>query len=262
MPSPFPGMNPFLEHPSVWQDFHQRLVTHISESLGGRVGNRYFIKIEQHIFLHELSAAERRLAGRGDVIAVHGGNGGASWAANSGGGVAVMEAPVLGEVAEAVAEERSAYLEILDIESREVVTVIEVLSPANKSRVADREQYLAKRRCILNSYTHLVEIDLLRGGPRAPVTNLPPCDYCVLVSRRETRPKVGLWPIGLREPLPVIPVPLLAPDPDVPLDLMAVLRRVYDAAGYHRYIYRHQPAPELNAEDRAWAAELASQALT
>ncbi len=81
------------------------------------------------------------------------------------------------------------------------MTVIELLSPTNKYAGPDREQYLVKRRELLASPVHFVEIDLLRGGPRMPMQDLPECDYCVLVSRVETRLDAGLWPIRLREPI-------------------------------------------------------------
>ena len=79
------------------------------------------------------------------------------------------------------------------------------------------------------------------------------CDYCVLVSRYKERPQAGLWPIRLREPLPIIPIPLKAPDPDVRLDLKKALDRVYDAAGYRKYIYDSPPEQPLNETDAAWA---------
>ena len=118
-----------------------------------------------------------------------------------------MEAPVVGRIFPAVDIERHAFLEVRARQDLELVTILELLSPSNKKKGTDREQYLAKRRAILASSVHLVELDLLRGGPRLPVEDLPDCDYCVLVSRAEDRPHVGIWPIQLREVLPTIPIP-------------------------------------------------------
>jgi hypothetical protein len=154
-----------------------------------------------------------------------------------------------------VDRERLSFLEIRDRDGWQLVTVIELLSPANKYAGPDREQYLAKRRELLASAVHFVEIDLLRGGPRMPMENLPECDYCVLVSRVETRPEAGVWPIRLREPLPPVRIPLRPPHADAQLDLQPVLHRIYDAAGYEDYIYRGPPHPQLNAEDAAWARQ-------
>ena len=104
--------------------------------------------------------------------------------------------------------ERISYAEIRDTRDWQLITVIELLSPANKYSGSDREQFLAKRGELLSSHVHYVEIDLLRGGPRLPARKLPDCDYYVLVSRAELRPDAGIWPIGLRERLPIVPIPL------------------------------------------------------
>jgi Protein of unknown function (DUF4058) len=81
----------------------------------------------------------------------------------------------------------------------------------------------------------------------------PECDYCVLVSRAELRPRAGLWPLRLRDPIPIIPVPLQAPHADAQIDLQQLLHRVYDAARYQTYIYDGSPSPVLSAADAAWA---------
>ncbi len=155
----------------------------------------------------------------------------------------------------AVDVERLSFVEIRDRRDRQLVTVLELLSPSNKRQGPDREQYLAKRRQLLASDVHLIEIDLLRGGPRMPVEGLPDCDYCIVVSRVENRPEVGIWPIRLRARLPVIPIPLRAPDADARLDLQEALNHLYDAAGYEDYIYTGAPQPPLHPDDAAWARQ-------
>jgi hypothetical protein len=161
----------------------------------------------------------------------------------------------IGVQSSAVEVERQSFLEIRDRRNRRLVTIIELLSPSNKTAGSDREDYLAKRRQVLAGMTHLVEIDLRRGGLRPAPPELRPCDYYVLVSRYQQRPKLDFWPLGLRGRLPVVPIPLLAPDPDVSLDLQAVLDHTYDAADYGKYIYQEQPEPPLSAEEEAWARE-------
>jgi hypothetical protein len=152
--------------------------------------------------------------------------------------------------------ERLAFVEIRDRRNRELVTVVELLSPSNKRPGADREQYLAKREQVLGSSAHLVEIDLLRGGKPLPLANRPDCAYSVLLSRVEDRPRAGFWPVGLRSQLPVIPVPLRAPDADARLDLQAIVHRLYDSAGYEDYIYDGVPDPPLAPDDLAWSRAL------
>jgi hypothetical protein len=88
---------------------------------------------------------------------------------------------------------------------------------------------------------------------------MPDCDYCVLVSRHEERPRVGIWPIHLRQALPEIPIPLAHGDPDAVLDLQAILHEVYDRARYDIYIYEGVPAPPLAAADAAWAESIVRQ---
>jgi len=81
----------------------------------------------------------------------------------------------------------------------------------------------------------------------------------LLISRYEERPRLDFWPIGVRDPLPVLGVPLAAPDPDVKLDLRLVLDRAYDAADYGKYIYQEAPEPRLAPEVEAWAKQFIPQ---
>ena len=148
---------------------------------------------------------------------------------------------------------RVPFLEIRDRLGRELITVLELLSPSNKGGGADREQYLGKREEIFKSAAHFVEIDLLRRGRPMPLENRPRCDYSVLVSRADTRPRAGFWPIRLRQRLPIIPIPLRPADPDARIDLQEILHHVYDASGYEDFIYAGRADLRLSARDAAWA---------
>jgi len=155
----------------------------------------------------------------------------------------------------AIDEERISFLEIRDRENRSLVTVIELLSPTNKENGPDRSQYLTKRSWFLGSSVNLVKIGLLRGGPRMPMTDLPPCDYCVLVSRAPERPLASAWPIRLAERLPVIPIPLQPGKAEASLDLQQVLHEIYDLAAYQCYIYEGTPEPLLDTAQAEWAKD-------
>jgi hypothetical protein len=168
----------------------------------------------------------------------------------------MVAAPVTGRVLPQVDVLREIFIEIRDRESRDLVTVIEILSPTNKRPGSDRDQFLNKRYQLMTSTAHYVEIDLLRGEPRLPIENLPECSAYAMVSRVEQRPSVGLWPVSFREPLPTIPIPLRAPEKDVILDLQAMLNRAYDAGGYEDYIYSSEPEPPLSEAEAAWAREM------
>lgn len=250
MPSPFPGMNPYLEQDDAWHDFHERFIPYCSDVLVPQVRPGYIVKLDEHVYIHERSAAEREFLGRADVSITR-----SDIPPTSRLGAQILEAPVHGRIPVVVDEERLSFVEIRDRRDRRLVTVIELLSPSNKRNGPDREQYLAKRRQLLAGDVHLVEIDLLRGGPRMPVEDRPDCDYCIVVSRVEKRPDVGIWPIRLRERLPIIPIPLRAPDADARIDLQEALNRLYDAAGYEDYIYTGAPQPPLHPDDAAWARQ-------
>jgi hypothetical protein len=155
----------------------------------------------------------------------------------------------------AVEVERHSSLEIRDRRNRRVVTAIELLSPTNKTSGADRDDYLRKRMELFAQRVNFVEIDLRRGGLRPHPPELPPCDYYALVARIDDWPHIDMWPIGLREPLPAIPIPRSPPDTDVLLPLQEVLHGAYDDADYGRYVYKEQPEPRLNEEDAAWARQ-------
>lgn len=251
MPSPFPGMNPYLEQPEVWHDFHQAMIAAIRSGLTPQLRPNYAAKIDDHIYIHELSSDERYLLGRSDVSVLP--------TTSSTGGVATADrthaviAPAYGQILPDVDEVRESFIEIRDRETRELITVIELLSPTNKAAGSDREQYIGKRKVILAHNPHLVEIDLLRGGARTPIEGLPSCDYLVMVSRSYERPRVELWPLALRDALPIIPVPLRQGDRDATIDLQRLLHEQFDAAGYEDYIYRGQPQPPLADDDAEWA---------
>ena len=208
MPSPFPGMNPYLEQDDVWHDFHERFLPAAAEAIGAQVQPDYIVKIDEHIYVHELPLDTRRFLGRADVSVTP-----TRPLADVPSAVGLLDAPAYIRLP-AVDVEHESFVEIRDRRSRELVCVLEVLSPSNKRRGPDRDQYLAKRRQILNSSAHLVEIDLLRGGEEMPAEDRPSCTYSVMVSRADDRPRAGFWSIGLRDSLPMIPIPLRPPHTD------------------------------------------------
>jgi hypothetical protein len=147
-------------------------------------------------------------------------------------------------------------VDIRDVAQRRLVTAIEFLSPTNK-RGLGRRQYLVKRRRLLLSSAHLMEIDLLRRGRRVPMRQpLPSAPYFVLLSRAERRPLTEVWPITLDQPLPTVPVPLRESDPDVPLDLQLALTNVYDLCSLDLAVnYAGPPDVRLPPEAATWAEE-------
>jgi Protein of unknown function (DUF4058) len=248
MPSPFPGMNPYLEQSSVWTDFHDSFIPALRDVIAGQIAPKYFVRIQEHLYVHEwanpfarsdLSVSER-----------------SNPSSRTTGGAGVLTAPVeLIDPVPAVDHERIPYLEISTRDGRRVVTIIELLSPSNKYTGADCESFLRKRLALLNRAVHYLEIDLLRGGRRMPIQDLPPCDYYVYLNRFDRRPRAEFWPLGLRDRLPLIPIPLLATDTEARADLQDVLNTVYDRACYEHSIYNGEPEPVLSPEDSKWARQ-------
>jgi hypothetical protein len=249
VPSPFPGMNPYFEQTGYWQDFHLEFLSALRRQLVPQLGSAFFVQLEEHLYVHDLPPEPRRGIGRADVSIS------ASEVRSAGlAAVGMLEAPAVLELPRNEVE-RVPYLEVRDRQGRELLTVIELLSPSNQKRGENHEQYLAKRRELLRSPAHLVEIDLLRGGRRMPPDERPECDYSVLVSRAERRPAVDFWPIQLREPLPVVPIPLRPDVGEARVDLQDVMHRTYDGPGYENFIYSGTPQPPLLGEDADWARQ-------
>ena len=249
MPSPFPGMNPYFEQTDHWLDFHTEFLSALRRLLVPQVGPKYIVQLEEHIYIHDLPPEPRHRLGTADLSLVQ--SEGSELAQTA---LGLLEAPAEVWLPEQDVE-KVPYLEVRDRQGRELVTVIELLSPSNKRAGDDREQYLAKRRELLRSPAHLVEIDLLRGWNPMPQQSRPECDYSVMVSRADKRPAADFWPIRLRNRLPLIPFPLRPPDAAARVDLQEVLHRAYDGPGYEHFIYNGEPEPSLSANDASWARQ-------
>jgi len=258
MASPFPGMDPYLEG-EMWQEFHETLASAIRTQLMPHLTPKYVALLAKRYVLDrpalsiEAVPSERVIYPDVHVVAPPRA---APISTPSNVDVAVAEPAV--EVVSPMTEEVPVLsVEIRDVAGRRLVTLIEILSPVNKHGEGWRE-YDLRRIDILKTATHLLEIDLLRQGQRIQlVGELPPASYYVYLSRWQRRPFTQVWPISLREPLPTVPVPLLPPDPDVPLDLQAAVQACFDLVGYERLLnYADSPPPPaLGEEDAAWVAD-------
>ncbi|MEK7276569.1 MAG: DUF4058 family protein [Chloroflexota bacterium] len=251
MPSPFPGMDPYIEQSEVWRDFHNNMASEIQGRLNELIHPRYYASLEVFTTYEDTEMGISR-RGRPDV-----------------GVLAVRETQTVYEAQALAAAEpveirvpfgdvlKLFTVEIRTASERRLVTSIEILSPVNKQRGHEaHEGYLRKRRAILESDVHLIEIDLLRGGERPPLLDpVPPAPYYITLSRAERRPVATVWPVLLRNKLPVVPVPLLEPDPDVALDLGAAMTAVYKRGAYAVRIDYNAlpPPPPLSPEEQTWA---------
>lgn len=254
MPSPFPGMDPYLED-QVWPEFRNNLISEIQAVLVPHLRPRYIARIEERVYLEHEPDGEVRPVRVPDMLVL---STGSTQRARGGSAVATAAEPV--RVPIRMPEEvREAYLEIRRRESGDLVTVLEVLSKANKRPGSDGlREYLKKRDQVLGSAVHLVELDLLRGGQRLPMAGaLPPGDYYAITSRSEQRPIADVWAFSLRDRMPAIRIPLTEQDADLYLDLQAAFDAVYDRTGYDYSLdYGHGTTPPLSPEDQEWANEL------
>jgi hypothetical protein len=274
MPSPFPGMDPWLEAADIWPCFHDSFAAEIMGVLNQALPPPYYARLETR---PEIGVVDNN-TGDGyarrvvpDVAVVN------SARASHASGASIAVAAPRTEISQSVEivgrdeEGRHLSVEIRDPRrNHRLVSFIEIVSPANKTSGVDRQSYLDKQQEIYGSEASLIEIDLLRGGRRL-LPNLfveqyvaelkPPPNYLVLVNRSWMRAGASRWqvfPIVLRESLPVIPVPLREGEPELPLDLQFVFNRAYDNGPYRRGAvdYSTPPHPRLSKDDSGWANEL------
>jgi len=247
-------MDPFLEEPTEWSDCHARLINTISDQLTAVVAPDFLVRIEERVYITTPEPPGPRWMVP-DVNVV------TRPRREPSPGVAVVDREIitaptliepLGEV-----EIHDRYLEILDARQRQVITTLEVLSPFNKAGdTSGRRAFLRKRRTILSSQTHWIEIDLLRAGER-PREVAGMSDYYALLKRGEESGPYEVWYCDLRDPLPIIAVPLRAPFGDAPLNLQNVWAEVFSRARYADSVDYSvsPPPPPLPPADLAWAAE-------
>jgi hypothetical protein len=258
MPSPFPGMDPYLETPNLWPDVHHGLISGIQADLNPALRPRYVARVELRVYISDEDDPGRDVI-IPDVRVEQPKRNGAGKARGKP-ALAIAEPVIVPFLIDDEIEE--ARLEIKHVATGTLVTVIEVLSPANKMRGArGRASFMEKRRETLAAGVHWVEIDLLRAGvPSLDRPRYRSSDYRILVSRANERARARYWAIDVRQALPVIGVPLRSPDDDVPLDMGAVLRAAYDHGAYDVSIDYSRPAdPPLTREDAAWADRLLRQ---
>jgi hypothetical protein len=256
MPSPFPGMDPYLENPRQWPNVHHNFISDIQGQLNARLRPRYLARIEERVYVETGDDPARKLWYVPDVQV---GRKGKRNRARNGAVTAVAE-PLELATTQAL-EIREARLKIVDTAKKRVIAIIEVISPANKIPGATAHaEYMKKRVDILGSPAHWVEIDLLRAGTPIDDRWGLDCDYVVHVSPADRRPIGRVWPIHLREHLPVITVPL-GKGESCPLDLQAMHTATYERGAFDIGIdYTRPPESPLSPTDAAWADTLLRRA--
>ena len=251
MPSPFPGMDPYLEVPELWAELHNRLIVAIADDLSPKLRPKYRVAIEQRIYL---STDDCQLVGIPDVTIT-------GRSESLGHNVSVLEAPSTSPVSISLTlpeEVRETYLEIRDVVNGQVVTVIEILSPKNKRNGEGRIAYERKRNKVLASMTHFIEIDLLRKGNHFPLgQSAIAAQYYVLVARGNRRPHGDLYAFPLQAPLPSFPIPLSDAEMEPVIELQNIFNGVYDRAGFDMVIsYQEPPLVKLEPTEKEWVEQV------
>ena len=259
MPSPFPGMDPYLEHPEFFPDLHDSLILYLREALQARLPQPYYARVRSRVWVE--------VTGRGftpDINLLRKDQPSKGPSDNGGveGALAVALRP-----ADLVEEEmREPFLEVRTARGdHQLVTAVEILSLSNKNAGPNnRTLYLQKQDELRKSRVNIVEIDLLRGGqhttlarPDKMIAAGGPFDYHVCVRKMDDLEQAHVYLIRLDQKLPEIAIPLLPGDGGVKVDFQAVFNRCYDAASYDRgEPYQQAPEPPLTPEQAAWAAKL------
>jgi hypothetical protein len=257
MASIFPGMDPYLEARATWPGLHSSLIVAIKRNLQplllpayyAESVERLYIEYPQHNIYPDVAVIKKPSVER-----------------RGGSATLVADDPLL---VSWDYQQKEYYLEIREVGTDEVIAVIEVLSPTNKTPGANgRDLYVRKQQEVLASPVHLVEIDLLRDGvatvQAAPAKMLGRghYDYAVCISRGDRRGESEVYTNCIRHRLPRPRIPLRTPDPDVVLDLPLVFAQSYEEGGYAFRIDYTQapPGPGLIPEDAAWLRETLAEA--
>jgi len=250
MPSPFPGMDPYLE--PFWPDVHSTLITH-SRSLLQRqlTGSGLVARVEERLIVEQPFESPHSF--RGDVVL----SDRDPRRVNSAGSTAVAEPIVI--PAEALPQRSIA---ITDSAGGDVVTVIEFVSPSNKLSGDGRDQYIRKQYDCIRANVNLVEIDLVRTGKHVvyyPADRLEPrmqSTYIICTFRAVGGKRYELYPVRLEQRLPTIRIPLRYTDADITLDLQAVLNQTYEEGAFDNIDYTRPCVPPLTGTDADFAAQV------
>lgn len=239
-------MNPYLENPELWAEVHFGLIAVLARFLNSVITPKYRAAVEKRVYSDSL------LVGIPDVSVFQQGTETDVPKRTT----ATLSEPLVVTVPIAV-ETQERFLEIREVGTGMVVTVVKVLSPKNKRSGEGKLKYDAKRQTVLNSTAHLLEIDLLRTGEPKPVAGGVPSDYRILVSRANRRPAAELYPFNLRDGVPRFLLPLRAGDDEPVVDLSTILEQVYQEAALDLAItYDQQPIPPVSDKDFAWMQTL------
>lgn len=220
MPCPLPGMDPYLEDDKLWPAFQHQLVSCLYQILLPGLVDRYRARVSQRTY--------------------------------------VTEQPLFTSI---IREQHlEEYIEVRQRTDNRLVTLIDVVSPINKTRSEGRNAYLDSRRQARNQNASVVEIDLvLQGQPLLDYSRegLPEWDYAITVTRCTQPERYEIYTTTLQKRLPRFKVPLAADDRDTVLDLQATFARCFDQGSFGSQIdYKRDPGLKMKDDDLKWLGEV------
>jgi hypothetical protein len=265
MPSPFPGMDPYLERSDLWPELHGSLMWYLRDTLQPLLPENYFARVDMRIYTQRDTDSSAPQPRKPDLELVLSGT-----RQSSGAPAFSQEDGAAREgfwIEPAGVERREPYLVIRTVPDGELVTAVEMLSPTNKGNREGREAYARKQREFLEARVNLVEIDWLRAGrhmlavPEADCAHLPSHHYryCVFRSVRPWGFWLDVWTV--HQPIPILPIPLLPEDGDIRVEIQSLYDRAYDYGAFRKQVdYSAEPVPPLSGDDAAWAGTLLREA--
>ena len=249
MSHPFPGMNPYLEHPELFPGLHHWLIIEIARFLSPQLRPKYRVAVE--VRTYETTDENSLQVGIPDVTIKSRQTANDSTTTN----VAVAEPssePVRVRIPVPLTI-KEGYLEVREVGTEALITTIEILSPTNKRAGKGRQKYLKKREGVLETRTNLVEIDLLRKGEPMPIIDNIQSHYRILVYRGDIRPFADLYAFNLQNIIPSFRLPLRSGDSEPVINLQELLNEIYDVSGYDLVVdYSQEAVPSLSEEDKVW----------
>ncbi len=266
MPSPYPGMDPYLE--AHWGDIHQSLIIYARDTLQAQLPKALRARVEERVYVHYDDMLRRTVV---PDIRIRERPGDQPTSPQTGSGptpaTVVADSPIADSIVITVDHEpiSESFIEIIEAGGGRLVTTIEVISPANKLKGEGKKLYRKKQREMKHAGVNIVEIDLLRQGnwvlvaPRDCVPQSHREPYRVSVWRSKCPEECELYRASFRERLPVIRIPLRPSDTEVKLDLQALIDRCYTNGAYDDLDYSQEPDPPLSRSDQAWSHEWLSK---
>lgn len=267
MPSPFPGMDPFLEAPEFFPGFHKRFMVFLEEKLQKALPRPYFANTGERIWIEY---SQRHIDPDANIHRHNGGRKPQPAKSRPSGGVALVDMPQP-VVVKVLSDPRiETFVEIYrdDGKRKRLVCTVEMLSPVNKKAGETAQAlYRQKQVEILGSKTHLVELDFLRSGRHTTAVPLDSAllvtgrfDYHVCCHRFDRADEFLVYPIRLQDPLPIIGFPLLGADPDVPIKLQEIFDHAYEAGPHSIIDYKNDKVePPLRPDLKKWMGKLFKQ---